>query len=217
MASDSKDKEKVVRILVVGNSGVGKTSLLLRYTEGIEPGTASTTVPPDMKEKTVELETTKRKVERVRLHLVDTAGQERFGTLTSSLYRLVSGVLICYDITDAESFAQIGVWRNEVVTYAAKDTLVSLVGLKADLEVRRQIEKGTAKSTADSWHVPFFEASAKSNTNVDEAIEELARRCTVAQAVKDRNRDSGRDAKSRPLSQSQSRLSDKKPLKCEIL
>jgi len=70
--------------------------------------------------------------------------------------------------------------------------------LKGDLEVRRQIEKGTAKSTADSWHVPFFEVSAKTNTNVDEAIEELARRCTVAQAVKDRNRDS----KSRPISRS---------------
>jgi len=215
MASDSKEKEKVVRILLVGNSAVGKTSLFLRYAEGIEPGLGGPTVTTDVKEKIVELETTKRKMERVKLHLVDTAGQERFGTLTSSLYRLISGVLICYDITDAESFAQVNVWRNEVITYAPKDTLVSLVGLKSDLEVRRQIDKGTAKSTADSWHVPFFEVSAKTNTNVDEAIEELARRCTVALAVKDRNRDS----KSRPISRSveMRKSSSSSKFNCEIL
>jgi len=209
---ETKDKEKIVKILFVGTSGVGKTSMFMRYAEGVEPGLSGPTVTPDMKDKTIELETTKRKVERVKLHLCDTAGQERFGTLTSSLYRMVSGVLICYDITDNDSFAQVNTWRTEVITYAPKDVLITLVGLKADLEGKRQVEKGTGKNVADSWHVPFFEVSSKTNTNVDEAIEELARRCTVAKSVKDRDRDS----KSRPISRS---MEMKKPNKftCDIL
>jgi len=180
----AKPQEKVTKILFVGDSGVGKTSLFLRYTDGVAPtDTIPNTVGVDMKHKVIELPTTRHKVERVKLQICDTAGQERFGTLTSSLYRATQGVLICYDIADSETFGHIGFWRAEIIKYAPKDCLVCLVGLKADLEIRRQVSEAEGKAMAESWHVPFFEVSSKTNTNVDEAFSELARRITVSKSV----------------------------------
>jgi len=180
----AKPQEKVTKILFVGDSGVGKSSMFLRYVDGIAPTDAiPNTVGVDMKHKVIELPTTKHKVERVKLQLCDTAGQERFGTLTSSLYRAAQGVLICYDITDSESFGHIGFWRAEIIKYAPKDAMVCLIGMKADLEIRRQVSEAEGKGMAESWHVPFFEISSKTNTNVDEAMSELARRITVSKSV----------------------------------
>jgi len=183
MSANPVVQEKVMKILFVGDSGVGKSSLFLRYADGVVPNDSVPTVSVDMKFKVIELETTKRKIERVKLQLCDTAGQERFGTLTSSLYRLAQGVLICYDITDSETFGHVEEWRTEIAKYAPKDTFLCLVGLKSDLELRRQVPTSEGKSMAESWHVPFFELSSKTGDNIDEAVSELARRITVAKSV----------------------------------
>jgi len=173
-----------MKILFVGDSGIGKSSMFLRYCDGVEPTDGvPNTVGVDMKHKTIELPTTKNKVETVKLQLCDTAGQERFGTLTSSLYRAAQGVLICYDITDSETFAHIGFWRAEIMKYAPKEAMICLLGMKADLEIRRQVSEADGKGMAESWHVPFFEVSSKTNTNVDESVSELARRITVSKSV----------------------------------
>jgi len=180
----ASDRDKVMKILFVGDSGVGKSSLFLRYMDGIVPNDTVPTVGEDVKHKTIELETTKRKVERVTLQVCDTAGQERFGTLTSSLYRLAQGILICYDSTDSETFNHVNNWRAEIMNYAPKDAQICLIATKTDLSTRRQISTEAGKNMADSWHVPFFEVSARTNANVDEAIAELARRITVARSLK---------------------------------
>lgn len=177
-------QDRVMKILFVGDSGVGKSSLFLRYMDGIAPNDTVPTVGEDMKHKTIELETTKRKTERVTLQVCDTAGQERFGTLTSSLYRQAQGILICYDTTDSETFGHVDNWRIEIMNYAPKDAQICLLGTKTDLSTKRQVTTETGKNMADGWHVPFFEVSAKTNSNVDEAISELARRITVAKSFK---------------------------------
>jgi len=170
--------EKIVKILFVGDSGVGKTSLFLRYVDGVEPSDGSTqaSVNVDTKHKVIDLEVTKKKIERVRLQVHDTIGQERFGALTSSLYRGAHGAIICYDITDQESFSHLASWKAEIGKYAPKDCVCILVGTKADLEPRRVVAEDAGKATADSWHTAFFEVSAKTNKNVDDAVEELVRR-----------------------------------------
>jgi len=180
----AKVQEKVMKILFVGDSGIGKSSMFLRYVDGIEPNdNVPNTLGVDMKHKTIELATTRNKIERVKLQLCDTAGQERFGTLTSSLYRAAQGVLICYDITDSETFSHIGFWRAEIMKYAPKDAMICLLGMKADLDIRRQVSEADGKGMAESWHVPFFEVSSKTNINVEESVAELARRITVAKSV----------------------------------
>ena len=128
---------------MLGDSGVGKTSLLTRFVKNdFRPETRST-ISAAFLERRVELDE-----ETVRLEVWDTAGQERFRTITSSYYRGAHGIIIVYDITDEDSYNNVKQWLNEIDRYASEKVDKLLVGNKADLSDKRKVDAETAKEYA---------------------------------------------------------------------
>jgi len=153
------------KILLIGDSGVGKSCLLLRFADDTYTDTFISTIGVDFKIRTVEYRN-----KLIRLQVWDTAGQERFRTITSSYYRGAHGIIVVYDITDAVTFNNTKQWLQEVDRYACENVNKMIVGNKLDLSSRRTVEFSTGKEFADSYGYPFLETSAKSNTNVEQTF-----------------------------------------------
>lgn len=119
----------------------------------------------DFKIRTVELEG-----KTIKLQIWDTAGQERFRTITSSYYRGAHGIIVVYDVTDAESFNNVKQWLHEIDRYASENVNKLLVGNKSDLASKRAVTYEQGKEFADSLGIEFVETSAKNATNVEKAF-----------------------------------------------
>jgi len=158
------------KLLLIGDSGVGKSCLLLRFADDTYTESYISTIGVDFKIRTIELDG-----KTVKLQIWDTAGQERFRTITSSYYRGAHGIIVVYDVTDAESFANVKQWLGEIDRYAAENVNKLLVGNKSDLVNKKVVEYTSAKEFADSLQIPFLETSAKNSTNVEEAFLTMAR------------------------------------------
>ncbi|KAH0727711.1 hypothetical protein KY290_003415 [Solanum tuberosum] len=157
------------KLLLIGDSGVGKSCLLLRFADDSYLDSYISTIGVDFKIRTVEQDG-----KTIKLQIWDTAGQERFRTITSSYYRGAHGIIIVYDITDQESFNNVKQWLSEIDRYASENVNKLLVGNKSDLNDNRAVSYDTAKAFADEIGIPFMEASAKSATNVEQAFMAMA-------------------------------------------
>lgn len=163
------DYDYLFKLLLIGNSAVGKSSLLLRFSDNIFNESFLPTIGVDFKIRTFELSS-----KTVKLQIWDTAGQERFKTITSSYYKGAHGIILTYDITDKQSFKDIENWLSEVEKFANENVIKLLVGNKSDLESQRQVSFEEGKEFADSLGVQFLETSAKNNSNVEKAFFALA-------------------------------------------
>ncbi|XP_028063148.1 ras-related protein RIC1-like [Camellia sinensis] len=157
------------KLLLIGDSGVGKSCLLLRFADDSYLDSYISTIGVDFKIRTVEQDG-----KTIKLQIWDTAGQERFRTITSSYYRGAHGIIIVYDITDQESFNNVKQWLNEIDRYASENVNKLLVGNKCDLTDNRAVSYDTAKAFADEIGIPFMETSAKDSTNVEQAFMAMA-------------------------------------------
>jgi len=157
------------KLLLIGDSGVGKSCLLLRFADDTYTDSYISTIGVDFKIRTVDLDT-----KTIKLQIWDTAGQERFRTITSSYYRGAHGIIIVYDITDKESFDNVRQWLFEIDRYASESVRKLLVGNKSDLKNKRAVDYETAKAFADELSIPFLETSAKNATNVEQAFLTMA-------------------------------------------
>jgi Ras-related protein Rab-3C len=149
------------KLLIIGNSSVGKTSFLFRYADDSFTSAFVSTVGIDFKVKTVF-----RHDKRVKLQIWDTAGQERYRTITTAYYRGAMGFILMYDITNEESFNSVQDWVTQIKTYSWDNAQVILVGNKCDMEDERVISFERGKQLAEQLGVEFFETSAKENINV---------------------------------------------------
>ncbi|KAJ2056902.1 ras GTPase, partial [Coemansia sp. S2] len=163
------------KLLLIGDSGVGKSCLLLRFADDTYTESYISTIGVDFKIRTIELEG-----KTVKLQIWDTAGQERFRTITSSYYRGAHGIIVVYDITDNTTFGDVKQWLQEIDRYASEGVNKLLVGNKRDLEDARQVDYTAAKEFADALSISFLETSAKESTNVEQAF------LTMAKQIKDR-------------------------------
>ena len=157
------------KIMVLGESKVGKTSLIKRYTKDQFGGVYLTTVGMDFQDKIIEIEDKK-----VRLQVWDTAGQERFRNVTKSYFQSSHGLLVVYDITDRESFEKINFWMENIKNNAPENAKKILVGNKCDLANERQVSYEEGEKKASNYNIKFFESSAKEGTNVKEFFFYLA-------------------------------------------
>ena len=157
------------QLLLIGDSGVGKSCLLLRFADDTYTESYISTIGVDFKIRTVDLDS---KV--IKLQIWDTAGQERFRTITSSYYRGAHGIIVTYDVTDQESFNNVKQWLNEIDRYVNEHVNKLLVGNKCDLEDKRVVDKATAQAFAEEIGVQYIETSAKNATNVEEAFMKMA-------------------------------------------
>lgn len=170
----NSEYDYLFKLLLIGNSGVGKSCLLLRFSDDTYTNDYISTIGVDFKIKTVELDG-----KTVKLQIWDTAGQERFRTITSSYYRGSHGIIIVYDVTDQDSFDGVKMWLQEIDRYATSNVLKLLVGNKCDLLDKRVVDFDTAKEFAEINNMPFLETSALNSTNVEEAF------LTMAKQIKD--------------------------------
>ncbi|KAI8822456.1 GTP-binding protein ypt1, partial [Fimicolochytrium jonesii] len=174
------------KLLLIGDSGVGKSCLLLRFADDTYTESYISTIGVDFKIRTIELEG-----KTVKLQIVidrhtcltfrwDTAGQERFRTITSSYYRGAHGIIVVYDVTDQDTFNNVKQWLQEIDRYACEGVNKLLVGNKSDLINKKVVDHDAAKEFSDNLQIPFLETSAKNATNVEQAF------LTMAKQIKDR-------------------------------
>lgn len=161
-----KDSEYSFKVVLIGDPSVGKTSIILRFvddqfhTELVSTNAAKT--------KTRTLSFGKKSVQLV---LVDTVGQERFRTISRSMYREADAVIVVYDQANEKSFTSIKFWLNEVEKYASEQTRKFIVSNKSDLNTAVPMAKG--KAYADELRLPFFEVSAKIDNNIDNLFQSI--------------------------------------------
>lgn len=165
-----RDYDYLFKLVLIGDSGVGKSCLLLRFADDNFTDSYISTIGVDFRFRTITIDD-----KIVKLQIWDTAGQERFRTITSAYYRGADGIIMVYDVTSSESFDHVEEWLSEVDRYANENTSKLLVGNKADLIDEKQVTKETAQSFADKLSIPFLETSAKTATNVDTAFLTMAK------------------------------------------
>ncbi|XP_034382700.1 ras-related protein Rab-19-like [Cyclopterus lumpus] len=159
------------KIILVGDSNVGKTCLVQNFKSGIFSERQQNTIGVDFTVRTVDIEG-----KRVKMQVWDTAGQERFRTITQSYYRSAHGAIIAYDITRRPTFDSVANWIKEVETYGASNVVLVLIGNKTDLEQERQVLFEEACNLAkDKDILAALETSAKESQNVEEAFIMMAR------------------------------------------
>lgn len=160
-----------LKVLLIGASSVGKSSLLLRFTddEFLGPEESAATIGVDYKIKSIVVAGKKYK-----LSIWDTAGQERFRTLTSSYYRGAHGVIVAYDVTQRSTFDSLSTWFSELETFSSSPDVVKIVvGNKVDKEFSRVVSTEEGQAFADSRGCLFVECSAKKGEGVSGAFDEL--------------------------------------------
>jgi small GTP-binding protein len=166
------------KLLIVGESGVGKTCMLLRFADNLFEPDFLSTIGVDFKVKELLVDN-----KRVKLQIWDSAGQERFRNITASYYRGSSGIIIVYDVTKSDSFDKVTEWITEVRRFVPNVPIV-LVGNKCDMEDERQVPTEDGECLARSQDLVFLETSAKANTNIEAAFEKLTRKLMDAEAKK---------------------------------
>ncbi|KAM8972964.1 EF-hand calcium-binding domain-containing protein 4B [Pelodytes ibericus] len=165
-----KPPDRVFKIVMVGNSSVGKTSFLRRFCEdSFYLGTAAT-VGIDYRVKTVTVDGC-----QVALQLWDTAGQERYRSITKQFFRKADGVIVMYDVTAKDSFNAVRQWMSSVEEAAGEDIPILLLGNKIDIEKEREVPCGLGEHLAKDYNFIFYEGSASSGHNVTESVLHLAR------------------------------------------
>ena len=165
-----EDYDFIFKVLLLGNSDVGKSSLLLRFVDSVWNESFVPTIGVDFKVKTIEIGDKK-----VKMQIWDTAGQERFRNVVSTYFRGSNGILLIYDITNRDSFKNLESWLIEIEKHASDNVLKILIGNKNDLENDRVISVEEGQNFANRNGMQFIETSAKMDTNVSEAFQTLGK------------------------------------------
>ncbi|KAK6184636.1 ras-related protein Rab-8B [Patella vulgata] len=205
----AKTYDYLFKLLLIGDSGVGKTCLLFRFSEDAFNSTFISTIGIDFKIRTIELDGKK-----IKLQIWDTAGQERFRTITTAYYRGAMGIMLVYDITSEKSFENIRNWIRNIEEHASKDVEKMILANKCDMNDRRQVSKERGENLAVEHGIKFMETSAKASINVDEAFFTLAR---DIKGKMDRKSDATTNAKSGGYQLKKDNAPKKSFWKCSIL
>jgi len=175
-----------LKILIIGESGVGKSSLMLRFTEDDFDAEQALTIGVDFKTKKINIDGV-----TVKLAIWDTAGQERFRTLTPSYYRDAQGAILVYDVTKVGTFQKLDSWLNELEIYGTKENIVKMVvGNKID-EPNRAVSRDEGYRFAKKHRTLFLETSAKTSEGVAVAFEEVVRKILESTELWERRSKSG--------------------------
>ncbi|GJT76818.1 Ras-related protein RabA3-like protein [Tanacetum coccineum] len=165
---DDQKIDYVYKVVVIGDSAVGKTQMLSRFTRNEFYFDSKSTIGVEFQTRTLSIQT---KV--VKAQIWDTAGQERYRAVTSAYYRGALGAMLVYDITKRQSFDHVARWVEELRAHADKTIVIALIGNKADLEDKRAVPSEDAVEFAENQGLYFFETSALTGDNVEAAFFKL--------------------------------------------
>ena len=172
--TDVENKEHSFKILLLGDTSVGKTCFLKRYTEDTFQDAYLSTIGFDFKFKMVTLKNGKQ----VKVQLWDTAGQERFRTIAKSYYKGAHGIILIYDVSNPKTYDNIKKWLAQIKEEASSKVCIILVANKIDHE-ERVVTEEEGEKLAKSFNLKIFESSAKENINVTEAFQEVIENISV--------------------------------------
>ncbi|XP_052768541.1 ras-related protein Rab-11B-like [Mya arenaria] len=167
-AGGEEQYDFIWKVVLVGDSGVGKTNLLSRFTRNEFNMESKSTIGVEFATRNMQI-----KGKTVRAQIWDTAGQERYRAITSVYYRGAVGALVVYDISKASSFENLDKWLGELSEHADPFCCIMIVGNKVDLKHLRAITADAGRSLAEKHNYSFIETSALDNTNVGEAFNNL--------------------------------------------
>ena len=169
MSSDIKIDYQF-KILSLGDSEVGKTSIFMRYTDDKFDNNGLPTLGVDLIYKYIKIDN-----KNIRLDLWDTAGEERFRNITKNYYNGAHGIIFVYDLTNYQSFKILKEWIDEVKENVSSDSEMIIAGNKADLEDRRQVTKEMLENFSKQYNLNYFEISAKSGEGINEIFNFLVK------------------------------------------
>nr|XP_020475026.1 ras-related protein Rab-8B-like [Monopterus albus] len=205
-----KTYDYLFKLLLIGDSGVGKTCLLFRFSEDSFNTTFISTIGIDFKIRTIELDG-----KRVKLQIWDTAGQERFRTITTAYYRGAMGIMLVYDICNEKSFENIKNWIRNIEEHASPDVEKMILGNKCDMTDRRQVSKDRGEKLAIDYGVKFLETSAKSSLNVEEVFYTMGR--DILHNLSSKTTDSNAVGSGKPIKITEKKSKRIKLFKCSLL
>lgn len=182
MALESQGYEYLIKVLIIGDSAVGKTCMLLRYCDERFSTNHLPTIGIDFKIKKLEVDNMK-----IKMQIWDTAGQERFKTITQNYYKGAHGIILAYACDDRESLLHIENWMKQTKTYAPEDVVKVLVGNKCDI-AEKSVSYEEGKKVADEYGVPFYETSAKEGKNIYDTFYFMAKMIKEQLAEKEKTR-----------------------------
>lgn len=168
--TEEKEYDYLFKVLVIGDSGCGKTCLVSRFSDKRFDESYVSTIGIDFTVKTIDVD---GKIFKVQMW--DTAGQERFRTITTSYYRGAHGIIMVYDVTDKNSFENMKMWLNEIERYASENVVKFMIGNKTDLATKREVTNEEAKQFAEKMDITHFETSAKTSNNFQDILNAICK------------------------------------------
>lgn len=200
----TKSYDYLFKLLLIGDSGVGKTSILFKFSEDTFSTAFISTIGIDFKIRTIEVDGKK-----IKLQVWDTAGQERFRTITTAYYRGAMGIMLVYDVSNTKSFENISNWIRNIEMHATQDVELMILGNKCDINEKRQVSKEKGEQLALQHSIKFMETSAKANINIEEAFTTLARdiKLKMEKRIEDSNINRGYQLRQDDSSRRRPRLS----------
>ena len=169
--SEEGQSECVYKVLLLGDSIVGKTCILMRFTEGTFPEIHMSTVGLDYRVKQMTLENG----QSAKMCIWDTAGQERFRAITKNYYKGAHGIMLIYDVTRQETFLNVRNWLTQIKENASDKATIFLIGNKCDDIEGRQVATEEGQKVADDYKITFIETSAKNDINIASTFEQLVK------------------------------------------
>ena len=161
---DFEESERRINLMILGNSKVGKTCFILRYTDNIFQEVYLSTIGIDFKTKTEKVNN-----KQYKIYLYDTTGQEKYKSIALNIIKNAQGIILMYDITDRESFESIPEWIKSIKDAKGSNFPMILLGNKLDKEDVRVIKEKEGKELADEYKIKYFETSNKTGINIQEA------------------------------------------------
>jgi Ras-related protein Rab-2A len=155
----------LLKYIIIGDTGVGKSCLLLQFTDKRFQPVHDLTIGVEFGARMVSIDN-----KQIKLQIWDTAGQESFRSITRSYYRGAAGALLVYDITRRDTFNHLTTWLEDAKQHSGSNMVIMLIGNKSDLEARREVKKSEGEAFAREHNLIFMETSAKTAANVEEAF-----------------------------------------------
>ena len=165
---DKESYDCLFKLILIGDSSVGKSNILLKYLKDDFDPNSKATVVVEFGTKNVEM-----KNKKVKIQIWDPAGQERYRSITSAYYRGAKGAFIVYDITRKNTFDNIDKWISDLKTNGDQNIAIIIIGNKTDLEDKREVQTDEGIKKSEEYKTAFIETSALNGDNINNAFEEL--------------------------------------------